>query len=277
MIRMRFVTMFSLFVVFLASYAAYEHRAPAFTGATDPAHVSAAKAMLKTLPTPAGMTLDPYGTGCNITGLYCFTSSSVEPEAASAATTAALVAHGGRVRSHVCGGRDLVEHACQVIVDYHGSRIDVMAGPNLLRPGNARTHLLLSLSGADQRQPASASAPYGSWKSVDPLPAGWTTGVTCTKPAATGCLVFDQQVLASPVIAVTAAEACSTVRRVMEGRYNLAVNADRPATATHAGGCNLFGHRYRTVGGTDGELLYVSVVTKNASHVVMRVRLDATS
>lgn len=280
MIRMRFVAMLGVFALFVAGVATYElHRrpAPAFIGATDHAHVAAAKAMLKSLSPPAGMAQDPYGTGCEIASAYCFTSSSVTPEAAAATMTTALVSVGGRVRSHVCGGARLVQHACEAIVDYQGSRIDLIAGPNLRRPGNASTHLRLTFSGADPSQPASASAPFGTWASVDPLPPAWTTGVTCTKPSGTGCFTFDQQIAGSPLISATTAQACATVRHAMEGRYNLAVDSDRPATATSTGGCTLLGHRYRTPGGRDGELLAVLVHRRDVSHIAVRVTMETAS
>lgn len=278
MIRMRFtVALLAVLALIGGGYAwaAFDAPAAAWVGATDPAHVAAAEAMLRSLPTPAGMTLDPYGTGCNIAGSSCLTSSSVEPEAAAAAMTKALAALGGRVRSHACGSGGLVEHGCAAVADYRGSRIEVGAGHNLPRPGNARTYLRLSVSGAGRPQPPSASAPYGSWNSVDPLPTAWTTGVTCTRPRAIGCSVFDQPVAASPVISAGAAEACATVRRVMEGHYYLAIDADRTATAP--AGCSLLGHRYRSAGGTDGETLAVLVFAKDADHVVVRVMLQTGS
>ena len=64
--------------------------------------------------------------------------------------------------------------------------------------------------------------------------------MTCARPAATGCLELDQLTTASPVISAGTAEACATVHRAMEG------------------GCTAYGHRYRTLGGADGETLYVS-------------------
>jgi hypothetical protein len=110
MIRMRFMVA-SLAVLALIgggfAWAALDARGPAWVAAMDAAHVAAAKAMLAGLPGPAGMTLDAYGTGCDAPTPYCFTSNSVEPEAAFAAMTTALVARGGRVRSHTCGSAGL--------------------------------------------------------------------------------------------------------------------------------------------------------------------------
>lgn len=278
MIGTRFVVMAGTLAVLgagVAVHVADGRSGQRFVGATDAAHVAVTKAMLAGLPTPAGLTLDPFGTACDLRASACFTSSSVEPEKASAAMTSTLVAHGARVRSHACPSPRMVEHGCQVVVDYRGSGIAVTAHPG--RRGNPHTVMRLSVSGADAPQPALAAARYGSWASVDPLPSAWTAGVTCVQPSATGCSDFRQPTAASPVVAATTAQACAAVRRVMEGRYSLAVDTDRPATASDAGGCGFFGHRYRTVGGTDGEVLAVRVTTKDAGHVVVSVSLTAWS
>lgn len=275
-IRKRVIAMVGVFVVLLAGLGGYEQfgrSAPAFIGATDPAHIAAATAMVKGLPAPAGMTLDPYGTSCDSAGAACFTSSSVQPEAVFATMTKTLVAHGARVRNRACGGANLVEHACMATVDYQGSGITVTAAH--AESTDARTFLRLSVSGVPMMSEESGSAAYGSWDSVDPLPAAWTTGVTCAQPASMSCNSFSQRREASPVISLSSAEACATVRRVMESRYYVEQNKDLPATAYPAGGCVVHGHRYRTVGGKDGEVLTVRVYTKDAGHVLVGVTLTA--
>jgi hypothetical protein len=211
------------------TWAALDAPGPVWVGATDPAHVAAANAMLAGLPTAAGMTQDPYGTGCDFATLYCFTSSSVEPEDAFAAMTKALVAHGGRVRSHACSSHGLIEHACDAMVDYRGAGINVVAGHSL--PGNALTHLRLSVADGDGRQRPPTSAPYGSWASVDPLPAAWTTGTRCVTQESAGCRRFEQMVGASPRVATPLAQACAEVRSRIVGSYFLINDVDSPASA----------------------------------------------
>ena len=253
-------------------YAWAEHHAPgpAWVAATDPAHVAAAKAMLAGLPSQPGMTLDPYGTGCDSPTSYCLTSNSVEPEAAFAAMTTALVARGGRVRSHACGSDGMDAHRCAAVVDYQGSGLDVWARPSL-QPGNARTNLALTVAGADQSQQAPAPAPYGSWHSVDPLPAGWTTGTRCVTQEPAGCRSFAQPLDASPRVALPLAQVCAEVRSRMVGSYYLSSNLDSPASVGGAASCGLLGHRFRTLGGHDGEVLSVTVRALDPQHTALHI------
>ncbi|MDX6243011.1 MAG: hypothetical protein QOE76_734 [Frankiales bacterium] len=274
MIRTRFTVALVAVLALIGggyTWAALDAPVPVWVGATDPAHVAAANAMLAVLPTPAGMTLDPYGTGCDFATLYCFTSSSVEPEAAFAATTRALVAHGGRVRSHACSSHGLIEHACDAVVDYQGSGIDVVAGHS--RPGNALTHLRLSVTGAANPQRSPASAPYGSWSSVGPLPAAWTTGTRCVTQEPTGCRRFDQPLDAAPRVAAPLAQMCAEVRSRIVGSYFLINDVNSPPSALRSASCGFFAHRFRTLGGHDGEVLVVTVQALDPQHSALHLML----
>jgi hypothetical protein len=184
--------------------------------------------------------------------------------------TTRLAARGARVRSHACES-DAGENHCIAVVDYRGSGIDVAAGPSL-QPGNARTNLRLSVSG-DLSQEAAPSAPYGSWDSVDPLPAGWTSGTRCVTQEPAGCRGFEQLLDASPRVAVPLAHVCAEVRSRMVGSYYLSSNLDSPAPAGGAASCGLLGHRFRTLGGYDGEVLTVTAQALDRQHTALHIRL----
>jgi hypothetical protein len=276
MIRTRFMVALVAVLALIGggyTWAALDAPGPVWVGATDPAHVAAANAMLAGLPPAAGMTQDPYGTGCDFATLYCFTSSSVEPEDALAAMTTALVAHGGRVRSHACSSHGLIEHACDAMVDYQGSGIDVVAGPSLPRPGNARINLRMSVSGADIREQSPASAAYGSWDSVNPLPAAWTTGARCVTQEPTGCRRFDQPLDAAPRVAAPLAQVCAEVRSRMAGSYYMISDVDSPASVGASASCGFFGHRFRTLGGHDGEILSVTAHALDPQHTALHISM----
>jgi hypothetical protein len=68
MIKMRFMVALVAVPALIGggyAWAALDAPGQAWVAATDPAHVAAAEAMLAGVPRPAGMTQDPYGTGCD--------------------------------------------------------------------------------------------------------------------------------------------------------------------------------------------------------------------
>lgn len=273
MIRLRFtVAVLAVLVLVGGGYtwAALAAQGPAWVAATDPVRVAAARHMLDGVPTPAGMILDPYGTRCPGASSFCFTSNTVEPEGAFAAMITTLVARGGHVRSHACGAGGM-KHACSAVLDYQGSGIDVAAGLNL--PGNTRTSVVLSVAGADGRQQRVAAAPYGSWDSVDPLPAAWTAGTRCATQLPAGCRRFTQSLDASPRVAAPLAQVCAKVQSRMTASYYLINEVHSPASAAGPASCGFVGHRFRSVGAQDGEILSVTVRATDPQHSTLRITM----
>jgi hypothetical protein len=264
MIRLRFVALLGALVVLLggyATYVAYFRPAPEFTGATDAAHVAAVKALVAALPTPAGTTLDPYGTWCDGAAAVCWTSTTQQPKALASALTKSLVAQGGKVRSHQCtddvapGGKRV--DACLAVLDYHGSRIDVTASSLNKADNGGRSNLRLASLLVTPIRNSNSSAALGPWATVDPLPAAWTAGVTCSRRTEDGCRGYHRPAAGSPVIALPLAQVCEGVRASMRGRFFFGIDEDKPATASTHAYCQIVTSRQRSLGGKDGELVIV--------------------
>ena len=264
MIRLRFVALLGAFVVLLGGYAtyyAYFRPAPEFTGATDTAHVTAVKALVAALPAPAGATLDPYGTWCDGAAAICWTSTTQQPKALVAALTRSLVARGSKVRSHRCthdvapGGKRV--DACMAVLDYHGSRIDVIASSPNQADNGGRTFLRVDSLLVTPISNSNSSAALGPWATVNPLPAAWTAGVTCSRPTEGGCRGYYRPAAGSPVIALPLTQVCEGVRASMRGTFFFGIDEDKPATAATHAYCQIVTSRHRSLDGKDAELVIV--------------------
>lgn len=262
MIRLRFVALLGALVVLLggyATYVAYFRPVPKFTGATDPAHVAAVKAVVAALPAPAGASLDPSSTWCDGAAAACWVSMTQQPKALASALTKTLVAMGGRVRSHECVNPEArpieaPDGYCIVTLDYHGSRIDVDASSRGKSDNGGRTFVrvdsvLVTPSGN------STLTALGPWATAIPLPATWTTGVTCLRPSNDGCHAYSQPATMSPVIHLPREQVCAGVRASLRGRFFFEWDEDAPATASTQGYCQIHAHRYLSPGGKGGELV----------------------
>jgi hypothetical protein len=258
---MRLVALLGVFVLFVAGYAtyvAYLRPAPAFDGATDPAHVAAVKALVAALPEPAGATLDPYGTWCDATAASCWTSTTQKPKTLVSALSQTLVAEGAKVRSHECMKPEArpiqaPDGGCTAVLDYHGSRIEVTASSRGKSDNGGRTFLRVDSPLVNPMVNSDRSSPLGPWATVDPLPAAWTTSVTCIRAADGGCRAYGQPAAVSPVIALPLAQVCARVRASLGGRYFFGIDEETPATASTQAYCQIVTHRYRSLGGKDGE------------------------
>jgi hypothetical protein len=261
-IRLRLVTLLSAFVVLLGGYAAYVayfRPVPEFTGATDPAHVAAVKALVAALPAPAGARLDPYGTWCDAVAAACWTSTTQQTKALASAITKSLVAMGSRVRSHQCVKPEArpieaPDGACIATLDYHGSRIDVDASSRGKADNGGRTFVRVDSVLVTPNGSAMTEA-LEPWTTAIPLPPTWTTAVTCLRPENDGCHAYTQRATMSPVIQLPRAQVCAGVRASLRGRFFFEWDEDAPATASTQGYCQIHAHRYLSPSGKDGELV----------------------
>jgi hypothetical protein len=282
-IRLRFVATLAAFVLLLAgyaTYAAYTRPAPTFDGATDAAHVAAVKALIAAIATPAGSTLDPYGTRCDAASTSCWTSTSLEPTTLISEISGTLVARGAKPRSHECLKADATSvqtpdgnSGCTAVLDFRGSRIELTSSRSPIADNGGGTWLRLdspAVTPAANRWQASA---FGAWETVSPLPAAWTSGVTCTTSTNEGCRQYDQSASTSPAISAPVSQVCATIRSTMRGRYFFVLDNDRPATASRGASCTLVGHRYRSLGSHDGEYLDVVATSTGPSSTTLTVGL----
>lgn len=283
MIRLRFVALIGAFAMLLGgyrTYVAYLRPAPDFVGATDAAHVAAVKALVAGLPAPAGTTLDPYGTWCDAAAAACWTSTTQQPKVLASALTKSLVAAGSRVRSHQCVKPEArptpaPDGTCVAVLDYHGSRIDVVASSRGKPDNGGRTllrldSLLVTPSGSSTR-----GAPLDAWATVNPLPIAWTTGVTCVTPVDDGCRLYRQPGPSSPVIALPRARVCARVRAALRGRFFVGMDDDMHATPTAHGFCRIVAHRYRSLGGKDGEVVFVAGTSAGPTSTTLSVSIGS--
>jgi hypothetical protein len=284
MIRMRFVAMIGVFVMLLGGWATYDaffRATPEFVGATDAAHVTAVKALVAGLPAPAGATLDPYGTWCGGASAGCWTSTTQQPKPLISALTKTLVASGAKVRSHECEKPEAApspapDGSCIATVDYHGSRIDVAASSLGKADNGGRDYLridsaLVTPSGNYNSNTAPA---LPSWASVNPFPAAWTTGMTCTKAVhSEGCRSYGQQSAASPLIALPRAQVCAAVVADLRGRYFIDMDEDLQHTGESF--CRVVAHRFRSLVDKDGESVFV--VATSVSVTSTRLSFDIHS
>src|SRR4051812_42861837 len=211
--------MLGAFVLLVAGYAtftAYGRPGADFAGATDTAHVTAVKGMLATVATPAGTTLDPYGTLCDAASTSCWTSTTLEPAAMVSALSDMLVAKGSKLRSHTCLKADDTSvqtpdgnEGCDAVLDYRGSKIALTSRRSPLPDNGGRAVLRVDSPGVTPTPNRYRSTAFGPWASVDPLPAAWTTGVTCTQPTSEGCRRYSQHGKAAPVLAMPLAQVCA--------------------------------------------------------------------
>ncbi|MDX6256274.1 MAG: hypothetical protein QOJ11_2608 [Frankiales bacterium] len=280
---MRFAVLLGAFVLFLggyATYVAYLRPAPVFDGATDPAHVAGVKALVAALPAPAGATLDPYGTWCDAAAASCWTSTTQRPKALVSALSQTLVARGAKVRSHECRQPEArpiqaPDGGCFAVLDYHGSRLDVTASSRGKADNVGRTFLRVDSPLVTSTLISARSAALGPWASENPLPAAWTAGVTCTQPTEDGCRVYRQLAAAPPVLALPLAQVCAGVRASMRDRFFFTHDEDRPATTSAHATCHIITHRYRSLGGKDGELVSVSATSVDLASTTLRVIVAA--
>ena len=277
MIRLRFLTLLGAVVLGLGGYATYLaflRPAPEFAGATDTAHVAAVKALVAALPASAGATLDPYGTWCDATAASCFTSTTQQPEALVSALSRTLVAKGATVRSHDCTepqARPIQapDGACTAVVDYHGSRLELTASSRGESDNGGRTFLRIDSPLVNPITQGNRSTSLGPWASVDPLPAAWTTGVSCIKPADDGCRAYSQRAAGSPVIALPLAEVCNGIRASLRGPFFFGIDEGKPATGSAQAYCRFYVHRYRSLGGQDGEGVFVGATSVDATSTTL--------
>jgi hypothetical protein len=277
MIRVRFVALVSGFVLFLAGYAtyiAYLRPAPAFEGVTDPAHVAAVKALVTALPAPAEATLDQYGTWCDAAAAACWTSTSATPRTLIASLSQTLVARGATVRSHECVKPEArpiqaPDGACLAVVDYHGSRLDLIASSRGKSDNGGRTYVRVDSLLVNPIVNGDRSAALGPWASIDLFPAAWTTGVTCIRPVGDDCRAYRQSATVSPVIALPLSQVCDRVRADLRGRFFFGMDENTPAAGSAHAYCRMYAHRYRDLGGKDGEGVFVSATSIDATSTTL--------
>lgn len=269
MIRLRFVAALAALGLLLggwATYVAYFQPVPEFVGATDPAHVAAVKALVAGLSAPAGTTLDPYGTWCGGASAVCWTSTTQEPKGMASALTKTLVTMGSKVRSHQCfkpETRPILapDGACVAALDYHGSRIDVIASSRGKSDNGGRTYLRVDSVLVTPNGNSTLDEAVEPWATAMPLPAAWTTAVTCTRPSSDGCRAYMQRATLSPVIPLPRAQVCAGVRASLRGRFFLEWDEDAPATASAQAYCQIHAHRYLSPGGKGGELVFATATS----------------
>ena len=265
MIRLRFVALIAAFALLLGGYGTYVaffRPVPAFDGATDPAHVTAVKALIAGLPAPAGSTLDPYGTWCDAAAAACWTSTTQQPKALVSELSKALVAKGTKVHSHQCfKSEDPVvqsdghDDACAAVLDYRGSRIELTASNRGQSDNGGRTFLRVDSPLVTPSGNSNSSAALGPWADVNPLPTAWTTGVTCYWPRKDGCHQYGTPRGAPPLIALPLAQVCAGVRASLRGRFFFGIDEDKPATASRHAYCEIVASLHRSLGGRDAELV----------------------
>jgi hypothetical protein len=59
----------------------------------------------------------------------------------------------------------------------------------------------------------------------------------------------------------------------MVGAYYLSSDLDSPASAGGPASCGLLGHRFRTLGGHDGEMLAVTVRALDPQHTALHISM----
>jgi hypothetical protein len=143
------------------------------------------------------------------------------------------------------------------VLDYHGSRIDMIASSLNKADNGGRSYLRLDSPLVSPMVNSDRSAALGAWATVDPLPAAWTVGVTCSRPTDDGCRGYSRPAAGSPVIALPLAQVCQGVRASMRGRFFFGIDEDKPATASTHAYCEIVTSRHRSLGGKDGELVIV--------------------
>ena len=282
MIRLRFVALLAAFVVLLgghATYVAYFRLVPEFTGATDTTHVTAVKALVAALPTPAGTTLDPYGTWCNSASAACWTSTTQQPKALLSALSKALVSRGSKIRSHECmkpeaGPFQAPDGVCVAVLDYHGSRIDLTASSQNKSDNGGRTFLRVSSPLANPTQGSTNVQALGDWNSLHLLPASWSTGATCGKSVKNGCRQYGQRSTTSPVIALTRAQVCAEIRSALRGRFFFDLDED-VLNEPEQPFCRIAAHRFQTVGDKDGLLVFVVATSIDPTSTRLSFSVDS--
>ncbi len=283
MIRLRFVALLAAVVMLLggyATYVAYFRPVPEFTGATDPAHVAAVRALVAALPAPAGTRLDPTGTWCGGAAAACWTSTTQQPKELASALTKTLVAMGNKVRSHQCVKPEArpIEApagACLATLDYHGSRIDVDASSGGRADNGGRTYLRLDSVLVTPNGNSTLDEALEPWTTTLPLPATWTTAVTCIRPENDGCRAYTQRATMSPVIHLPRAQVCAGVRASLRGRFFSEWDEDAPATASTQGYCQIHAHRYLSPGGRDGELVFARATSVDPTSTTLTLTIGS--
>jgi hypothetical protein len=224
-------------------------------GATDPAHVAAAHALLSRMPAADQAMIDPYQSSCLFLSALCETSATLSPAALVDEVTAQLVAAGGTAKSRSCkmptaGVEEYAQSTCSAVVDYHGSRLALGAGSALAANPN-RTWLRITTATMIASLPAPTA--LGPWTEVDPLPAEWAARATCTVRVSTGCDKYEQPLTDSPLIGRSTTDLCSASAQALTANgYLITMERTFAATSTHAARCLLFGSRFRTAGARDG-------------------------
>jgi hypothetical protein len=271
---------FVLLLAGYATYAAYGRPAADFAGATDAGHVTAVKAMVATVLAPAGTTFDPYGTSCDAASTSCWTSTTLGPEAMVSALSQTLVAKGSKVRSHTCLKADDTSvqtpdgnEGCDAVLDYRGSKIELTSRRSPLPDNGGRTFLRVDSPGVTPTGNRYRSTAFGPWASVDPLPAAWTTGVTCTQPTSQGCRRYSQRGNTAPALAMPLTQVCASIRAGLRDRFFFGLDVDQAASGSKPASCTIVGHRYRSVGSRDGEYLDVLATSAGPDSTVLKVDL----
>jgi hypothetical protein len=251
-------------------------------GSQEPAALAATRSMLSGLETPAGSTLDPYSTACIAAAAVCW-SSTLPPSTLTARTREQLKAAGATVLGHDCDDRR-ADAGCWWLFDYHGVHIGADIGSTGTDEATAGRYVALRVSTSDHPsaelvRPGSvtaASRPLGTWAVVSPLPSAWNMVASCSKPVIGGCNEYRND-WHHPVAVTSDLTQAAAALRVALTADGFRVDNARcyPPTSTHVGSCVTSGTRFRTLGGHDGESVFVALRAPDAAHVTVRISVTA--
>jgi hypothetical protein len=245
-------------------------------GLLDPAHVSAARAVILALPVLPGTTVEPYDTACRAPAALC-ASSQVPPRALLDEAGSALKSAGAtRVLLRCPHPDDVINPlSCMSVYDVQGAHITVVAGDEGAFQTTGRTYVGLRV--ATTPAPAGRTVePLGNWAVVNPFPVAWKLATSCLKSSPAGCTDYRHQKAQGAPINASLQQAYAAARASLTaGGFRIDDANCFAAGASGIAHCMVAGGRFRSPGGVGNLIAVVTVSTVDTTHV--RVVADVSA